>query len=112
MAVPASRWTRGWSGRIVVSVEDPRSDQAVPGVHLVAEGRPGRLLFALAVDGEQFVVRRAHDGGTHYDWVSGPNAGYGFASSASPDQPEPQHKADVRAFLAMIDPSTGYVGDD
>jgi hypothetical protein len=30
-------------------------------------------LFTLDVDGERFAIRRAGDGGTAYDWLSGPN---------------------------------------
>ena len=32
----------------------------------------------LDVDGERFAIRRAGDGGTGYDWLSGPNEGYGI----------------------------------
>jgi hypothetical protein len=67
--------------------------------------------FALDVDGEQFIVRRAEDGGTTYDWLSGPNKGYGFASSGAPNRSVEEHQESIRAFLAMIDPNTGYIGD-
>jgi hypothetical protein len=69
-------------------------------------------LFTLDVDGERFAIRQAADGGTAYDWVSGPNEGYGHGSSGTPDRPMEEHRESIRAFLAMIDPTTGYIGDD
>jgi hypothetical protein len=33
------------------------------------------VLFTLDVDGERFAIRRAGDGGTAYDWLSGPSLG-------------------------------------
>jgi hypothetical protein len=59
-------------------------------------------LFTLDVDGEGFAIRRAGDGGTAYDWLSGPNKGYGFGSSATPNRPVEEHRESIRAFLAMI----------
>ena len=70
------------------------------------------MLFTLDVDGEQFAIRRAGDGGTAYDWLNGPNEGYGFGSSGPPSQSVEEHRESIRAFLAMIDPDTGYIGDD
>lgn len=67
----------------------------------------------LAVDGETFAVRRRDDDGSnHYDWISGPNGGYGFSSSGNfePISHE-QHLTAIRGFLASIDPATGYVYD-
>jgi hypothetical protein len=69
-------------------------------------------LFTLDVDGERFAIRRAEDGGTAYDWLSGPNKGYGFGSSGTPNRSMEEHRESIRAFLAMIDPNTGYIGDD
>jgi hypothetical protein len=78
----------------------------------------------LEVDGERFVVRRstASDGGYDFEWVTGPNPGYGFSigapigyakdsevDAAAPSEVElTQH---ARRFLAMIDRVTGYVAD-
>jgi len=45
---------------------------AVPAVYRGTEGRPGPVLFTLDVDGERFAIRRAGEGGTAYDWLSGP----------------------------------------
>jgi len=85
---------------------------AVPAVYRGTEGGPGPVLFTLDVDGERFAIRRAGGGGTAYDWLSGPNKGYGFGSSGTPDRPVEGHRESVRVFLAMIDPNTGYIGDD
>ena len=83
----------------------------VPAVYRGTEGRPGPVLFLLDVDSERFAIRRAGDG-TTYDWLSGPNKGYGFGSSGPPNRSAEEHRESIRAFLAMIDPDTGYIGDD
>ncbi|MFY9889983.1 MAG: hypothetical protein WAK71_16835 [Streptosporangiaceae bacterium] len=70
------------------------------------------MLFTLDVDSERFAIRRAGDGGIAYDSVSGPNKGYGFGSSGTPNRSAEEHRESIRAFLAMIDPNTGYIGDD
>jgi hypothetical protein len=62
------------------------------------------------VDGETFQVRRRDsDGSIHYDWISGPNEGYGFSSfgGLGPVSHE-YHDASIRDFLSAIDPATGY----
>ncbi len=64
------------------------------------------------VDGEVFALRSDTRGGTHYDWVSGPNPGYGFTMSPTADLPEDDHRENIRSFLAQIDPETGYIADD
>jgi hypothetical protein len=69
-------------------------------------------LFTLDVDGERFAIRQDGDGGTAYDWLSGPNQGYGFGSSGTPDRPVEEHRKHIHGFLAMIDPGTGYIGED
>jgi hypothetical protein len=86
----------------------------VPAVYRGTEGRPGPVLFTLDVDGERFAIRQAAwgQGGTCYDWLSGLNKGYGFASSGTPDRSVEEHRESIRVFLAMIDPNTGYIGDD
>ena len=85
---------------------------AVFGVFRGTVGRPRPVLFTLDVDGERFAIRRAGEGGTAYDWLSGPNKGYGFGSSGTPNRSMQEHQESIRAFLAMIDPNTGYIGDD
>jgi hypothetical protein len=84
---------------------------AVPAAYRGTDGRPGSALFTLEVDGERFAIRRSGDGGTAYDWLSGRNEGYGFASSGPPNRPIETHLESIRVFLAMIDPDTGYIGD-
>jgi len=85
---------------------------AVPAVYRGTEGRPGPVLFTLEVDGERFTIRRTGDGGTGYDWLSGPNEGYGFGSSGPPNRSVEEHRESIRAFLAMIDPNTSHIGDN
>ena len=70
------------------------------------------MLFTLDVDGERFAIRRAGDGGTAYDWLSGPRKGYRFGSSGTPHRSMEEHRESIRGFLTMIDPNTGYIGDD
>ena len=73
---------------------------------------PGRCCSpsTSTANGSPFAGRE--DGGTAYDWLSGPNEGYGFGSSGTPDRPVQEHREHIRVFLAMIDPDTGYIGDD
>lgn len=89
-----------------------RDNEPVPGLVTGSEAEPGPLLYRLDVDGEIFEVRRGHAGGTNYDWISGPNEGYGFGSSGPEDLPEASHRESIRNFLGMIDPQTGYIADD
>jgi hypothetical protein len=95
---------------------DDRGDRGVadpvPSVYTGPEGLPGPVLRTLWVDGEEFAIRRSHDGGTHYDWVSGRNRDYGFALNAEPGQSDELHGESIRGFLAMIDPETGHIADD
>lgn len=85
---------------------------AVPAVYPGTAGRPRPVLFTLDVDGEQFAIGQGEDGSTTYDWLSGPNKGYGFGSSGSPTRPVEEHQESIRVFLAMVDPNTGYIEDD
>lgn len=68
----------------------------------------------LEVDGERFRVRVGpldhHWASTHYDWLSGPVAGYGF-SVGGPVADDDEHARRIREFLAEIDPSTGHLRD-
>lgn len=93
---------------------DGNDPHAVPAVYPGTAGSPGPVLLTLDVDGERFAIRRAGWGqdGTAYEWLSGPNEGYGFGSSGTPNRPVEEHRQHIRAFLAMIDPDTGYIGDD
>jgi hypothetical protein len=92
------------------AVDDAKPD-AVPAVYRGSEGIAGPVAFTLVVDGERFAVRRGGGGGVYYDWLSGPNPGYGFGGSGAVDQPADEHRESIRTFLAMIDPVTGFIGD-
>jgi hypothetical protein len=88
---------------------DPR---AVPAVYHQAEDERESTGFTLEVDGELFVLRPDEYGGTDYTWLSGPNPGYGFGESPTPDRSVDEHRESIRAFLADIDPDTGYLTED
>ncbi|MEV8375283.1 hypothetical protein AB0P21_21290 [Kribbella sp. NPDC056861] len=68
----------------------------------------------LEVDGQVFEVRYRADGSGHYDfdWLNGPNPGYGFSSKSAGDA-EPRSQAEleeaIRNFLKQVDPVTGYI---
>ncbi len=83
---------------------------AVPGVSPSGAAGGGEA-STLEVDGEVFELRPDGRGGTHYDWVSGPNPGYGFTMSPTAESAE-EHRDNVCGFLSMIDPATGYIGED
>lgn len=63
------------------------------------------------VDDETFAVRRRdEDGSNHYDWISGPNEGYGFSVFCGPEPlSSGRHVAAIRDFLAGIDSETGFL---
>lgn len=81
---------------------------ALPGIARADDDAPAARL---ACDGEIFELRPDKFGGTHYTWLSGPNPGYGFSVSPTADDVE-EHQTNIRSFLAMIDPRTGYLEDD
>jgi hypothetical protein len=66
----------------------------------------------IEVDGELFGLRSDGRSGTHYTWLSGPNAGYGFTVSPTSDASMDEHLMHIRAFLDQIDPATGFIGDE
>jgi hypothetical protein len=73
--------------------------------------------FLLEVDGEQFSVHVVDDAATgytnsSYTWLSGPHPGYGFGMGGRPHPSAEDHPRCVRDFLAMVDPDTGFIGDD
>lgn len=71
--------------------------------------RPIRLV----VDGERFDVRErsGRPGQYDFDWVSGPNPGYGFTSATSNGQPQTAVELEdaIRNFLAQVDPEAGCI---
>ena len=70
-------------------------------------------LGTFRVDGEVFAVRRRDvDGTVLYNWISGPNDGYGFNTfGGSGSYNREQHVESIRDFLAGIDPATGFLGE-
>lgn len=78
---------------------------AVPGIAPEENAAPATHLEC---DGEVFALLPDTFGGTQYTWVSGPNPGYGFGVSPTPNDME-QHRSNIRGFLSMIDPMTGYI---
>jgi hypothetical protein len=76
--------------------------------------RTGVHPVEVVVDQEVFVVsQRADAPGTYdFDWVSHPH-GYGFTMSGPVDWvlDHAQTIADIRDFLAEVDPETGYLRD-
>lgn len=90
----------------------------------------GSERIELTVNGEVFIVTaRPDDPATaDYEWVTGPNPGYGFSStqlvsygsvvdragSPTPDfgfESVERHREAIRNFLGQIDPETGYLAD-
>jgi hypothetical protein len=65
------------------------------------------------VDGEEWVVReRSQEHGVYdFEWVSGPNLGYGFTSYSSVGHSKTEAQLDeaIRTFLTGINPATGYL---
>jgi hypothetical protein len=90
---------------------DEGDPSAVPGVDSSDDSRAVGAAFLFEVDGELFDVRD-HGDSTDYTWLSGPNQGYGFGTSGAPRRSVDQRREDIRSFLAMVDPATGYIEDD
>lgn len=85
---------------------------AVPGLRPETEDEADVTSLPLEVDGEMFTLRPGEFGGTDYTWLSGPNPGYGFSMSPTPNLSLDEHRENIRDFLAMVDPTTGYIEDD
>jgi hypothetical protein len=67
--------------------------------------------FRIEVDGELFEVLAGQTGSDEYEWISGPNQGYGFGSSRSDRTPSTMedHEEAIRNFLSMVDRETGFI---
>jgi len=67
----------------------------------------------MVVDGEHFeVTERVGEPGVYeIRWTSGPNEGYGFASTSYSGQGQTDAELEdaIRNFLSQVDPSTGYI---
>ncbi|WP_250006780.1 hypothetical protein [Actinoplanes sp. M2I2] len=86
--------------------------EAVPGLQPESAGAADVASRILEVDGEVFALRPDEFGGTGYTWLSGPDPGYGFGVSPTPDLPVDEHIENIRGFLALVDPATGHIEDD
>lgn len=86
--------------------------EAVPGVRPETEGTADVTSLTLEVDGDVFALSPNEFGGTDYTWLSGPNPGYGFGVSPTPNPSVDEHTENIRDFLALVDPTTGYIEDD
>lgn len=86
--------------------------EAVPGLRPATEGAADAASLTLEVDGQVFVVRSNACGGTDYTWLNGPNPGYGFGLSPAPNLSLDEHTENIRGFLDIVDPTTGYIEDD
>ena len=75
--------------------EDPTGADPVPGVDRRSRRSP--VLFVVEVDGKRFAIRRSVDGGTDYEWLTGPDQGW--VTSYSPDRPYEAHVANLRESL-------------
>jgi hypothetical protein len=82
---------------------------AAPGLR--SEDDAAAPAFTLEVDGQVFALRPDGRGGMGYDWLSGPNSGYGFGLSPADGRTTEQHVGHIRDFLAEVDPATGYLAD-
>lgn len=71
-------------------------------------------VITMTVDGEVFRVwtpeQNPHQ--RNFDWLTGPNEDYGFAVGGPGAWTRPELKQEIRDFLAMVDPKTGYIEDD
>ena len=85
---------------------------AAPGLGPEPEASADATSRTLEVDGEMFALRPNEFGGTDYTWLSGPNPGYGFGAGPTPNLSLDEHAENIRGFLAIVDPATGYVEDD
>ena len=86
-------------------------DTAVPVALPAGAADRGPFRFIVDVDGEQFAAYQYAPGGWNYDWLTGPNEGYGFGTSGPPIASMDEHLERLRGFLRDIDPATGYLAD-
>ena len=83
---------------------------------------PERQAMRIVVDGESFDVYRDDTAGRCFDWLTGPNEGYGSSigeavvftkpgqqAPAAPEMDEATIRATIRRFLSQVDPGTGYI---
>ncbi|GGN43895.1 hypothetical protein FHR83_008043 [Actinoplanes campanulatus] len=72
--------------------------------------------FRLTVNGDVFDVEYdpTQPGAYHYTRLTGPAPGHGFTSRRSDHARSTiaEHVEEIRGFLDLVDPSTGYIEDD
>jgi hypothetical protein len=92
--------------------ESPQdADEPTPAV--APQEPPSGPTITLEVDGEVFSVTQERPNDYGYTWLSGPNEGYGFGVSGPPeDWSLEEHREQIRGFLSMVDPQTGYIEDE
>jgi hypothetical protein len=86
--------------------------EAAPGLRPETKDAADAMSLTLEVDGEMFVLRPNELGGTDYTWLNGPNPGYGFGVSPTPNPSLDEHTENIRGFLDIVDPTTGYIEDN
>ena len=84
---------------------------ATPGID-PSKDPNGSFRFTIDVDGEQFAVYQSAPGDWGYEWLTGPNRGYGFGASGPPVESLDEHRQRIRAFLRDINPATGFLPDE
>lgn len=84
---------------------------AVPAVHYGADGWHGSAFFTVDVDGEQFAVCQAAEGGSGYEWLSRTRA-TGSRLAVHLVARRRSTMESIRSFLRMIDPATGDISDE
>src|SRR4051794_33614600 len=92
-------------------LEHSTSAAAVPAALPAGTADNGSFRFVVDVDGERFAAYQYADGGWNYEWLTGPNEGYGFGRSGPPIASMDEHRQSLRDFLQGIDPATGYLAD-
>ena len=86
--------------------------EAVPALRPETQGTADVMSLTVEVHGEMFAVRPNEFGGADYTWLTGPNPGYGFGVSPTTNLSLNEHMANIRGFLAIVDPITGYIEGD
>src|SRR3954453_9635553 len=86
-------------------------EQAMPGVD-PSKDPQGTFMFTIDLDGERFAVYQSGPGDWGYEWLTGPNPGYGFGASGPAVRSEEEHRERIRGFLRDIDPATGFLRDE
>ncbi|MBO3741834.1 hypothetical protein [Actinoplanes flavus] len=78
------------------------------------EPSPDRSQLTVDDDVFDIVYDPTQPGAYHYTRLTGPAPGYGFTSRRSDHarSTTAEHVKQIRSFLDMVDPVTGYIEDD